>query len=222
MTPGPHHGGFFVTLEGGEGSGKTTHAARLAARLREAGRSVVLTREPGGSPAAEAARAILLDAALALDPMTEALFIAAARRDHWLKTIRPALERGEVVLSDRFVDSTIAYQGHAGGAPVDRLATLNAWATDGRLPDLTLVLDLDPAIGAERARLRRGSGALDSFETRSADFHRRIREGLLAAAAADPARCVVIDADRPADAVAEDIADAVGARLGAPNESGRP
>lgn len=201
--------GVFITFEGGEGTGKSTQARRLAARLREAGREVVLTREPGGAPGAEEIRALLVTGeAGRWSPVTETLLMYAARRDHIERTIRPGLERGAVVISDRFADSTRAYQGAAGGAPETLIAALEREVLQGLTPDLTLILDLPAAAGLARAQGR--GGAETRFEGKAIGYHERLRAAFLAIAAAEPARCAVIDALGTEDAVAGRIAEATG------------
>jgi len=211
--------GRFITFEGGEGAGKSTQTRRLAAWLRARGRTVVETREPGGSPAAERVRDVLLN--LPADAGTwqadaECLLHFAARRQHVADVIQPALARGDWVVSDRFADSTMAYQGYAGGVGPARVAELEAWALGGPLggfsPDLTLILDLSVDRGFERARTR--GRAADIYERRPKDFHEAVRQGFLAIAASRPERCRVIDGDRDSDAVAADVRTAVSARLG--------
>lgn len=215
--------GMFITFEGGEGAGKSTQIARLAAQLRSrTGRPVVTTREPGGSPKAEDIRAALL-AGLAkpYGPFAEALLFSAARIDHLDTLIRPALARGETVLCDRFSDSTRAYQGAAGGLEPELLASLERVVVGPTRPDLTLILDLDPAIGLARARARAKSAPTasgptdgpDRFEAEALDFHARLRAAFLAIAAAEPGRCAVVDAGAPPDAVEAAIIAAVQARL---------
>jgi dTMP kinase len=202
-------GGVFITLEGIDGSGKSTQCRRLAETLRAEGRDVVLTREPGGSPGAEEIRRLLVEG----DPdrwsgETEILLFTAARRDHLEKTIRPALAAGRIVVSDRFADSTRVYQGAARGdlrGFVDRLHEMAI----GVEPDLTLVIDMDPEAALARGLARR-SGE-DRFEDLGAAFQARLRDGFLALAAEAPARCRVIDGNRDADAVARDIRAAVAA-----------
>lgn len=202
--------GFFLTLEGIDGTGKSTQARRLAERLRDAGHEVVETREPGGAPGAEEIRRLLVEG----DParwsaVTEALLFTAARRDHVERVIAPALDRGAVVVCDRYVDSTRAYQGAAGGwAMVDALHDL-AIALD---PNLTLILDLDPAEAAARAGTRATPGE-DRFERKGAAFQARLREAFRAIAAAEPDRCVVLDAAPAPEVVAEAVWAATAPRL---------
>ncbi|KQP37671.1 dTMP kinase [Methylobacterium sp. Leaf106] len=209
-------GGAFITFEGGEGAGKSTQIARLAARLRGASSApVVTTREPGGSVKAEAIREALLAGTVKRHgPFAEALLFSAARIDHLDTLIRPALARGETVLCDRFSDSTRAYQGAAGGLDPALLSALERVVVGDMTPDLTLILDLDPAIGLARAKARAGAGeAADRFEAEALGFHTRLRQAFLAIAAMEPERCVVIDAGLPPDAVEEAIAAALAARL---------
>ena len=188
---------MFVTFEGTEGSGKTTQMRRLAAHLREAGRTVVETKEPGGTPLADRIRAILLDSANVIDPIAEVFLFAASRRQHTIEVIQPAVRRGEVVLCDRYADSTLAYQGFGRLIDLDRLRTLNHWATDSTTPDLTLVFDLEETAGLSRARERNASAVNDEgrFEAEDLRFHRRVREGFLSLAAGEPGRFAVIDAN---------------------------
>ena len=204
--------GIFITFEGGEGAGKSTQLARLAERLEAAGRSVVRTREPGGSPGAEAIRALLVNGeADRWSPTTETLLMYAARRDHIERVIAPALARGAVVLCDRFADSTRAYQGAGGGAPASLIAALEADVLDDLHPDLTLILDLPTVTGLARAVGRGGAEA--RFESKGLAFHERLRAGFLAIADAEPERCLVIDADRTESAVAASIWAAVETRI---------
>ena len=206
--------GFFITLEGGEGAGKSTHAGLLAQRLAGIGRDVVVTREPGGAPDAEIIRGLLLGGAPERwSPVSEALLNYAARETHLDGTIRPALAHGAVVVSDRFMDSTTAYQGYAGGVDLDLLASLERAVVGKDRPLLTIVFDLDPVLGLERARGRE-PGRADRFERKGLDFHRRLRAGFLEIAKAEPERCLVVDAARPKDEVAGIVWAAVAARLG--------
>ncbi|KMO13144.1 dTMP kinase [Methylobacterium platani] len=214
--------GCFITFEGGEGAGKSTQIARLAASLRagadgRAGaREVVTTREPGGSPRAERIRsAVLSGVAKPYGPFAEALLFAAARLDHLATLIRPSLARGAVVLCDRFGDSTRAYQGAAGGVEPGTLSALERVVVGPTRPDLTLILDLPPEIGLARARQRDRAAARgpDRFEAEALGFHQRLRAAFLAIAAAEPARCAVIDAQGSPDTVAAAIREAVAARL---------
>ncbi len=206
--------GRFITLEGGEGAGKSTQARRLAAWLGERGIDCLLTREPGGSPGAEDIRTLLVTGEPGRwDAVTEALLMNAARRDHVVRTIRPALAAGTWVICDRFFDSTLAYQGYAGGVP---LATLRAFidaAVGDTRPDLTLIMDMDPDTGLARAH-GGGSGAETRFERKGTAFHTAVREGFRTLAGDEPRRCAVIDAGRSVEDVAAAIAGAVAERLG--------
>jgi dTMP kinase len=207
--------GRFITLEGGEGAGKSTQARRLAAALAAAGVPVVRTREPGGAPGAEAIRGLLLGAAGPWDPVAEAMLHFAARREHLVRTIRPALAAGMWVVCDRFADSTLAYQGYGQGVPRGVFEALAALTLDdGLAPDLTVVLDLPPEAGMARAATR--GEALNRYERLGPAFHSRIRDAFLAIAAPAPERCAVVDAARPADAVTADLLALVRSRLGAP------
>jgi dTMP kinase len=194
--------GRFITLEGGEGAGKSTQARFVRDWLTEFGRDVVLTREPGGSPLAEAIRGVVLgDWAEGVTPSTEVLLMFAARAAHWHTTIAPALAAGRDVVCDRFVDSSYAYQGAGKGVSATALKALEKLAVEGR-PDLTLLLDIDPEEGLQRAQAR---GDENRFEQETLDFMRRVREGFLARAKAEPQRIHVIDAARDADTVSADI-----------------
>ena len=204
--------GRFITFEGGEGGGKSTQIRLLAERLRALGRQVVTTREPGGSPGAEALRELLVKgAADRWSPLSETLILYAARRDHVERVIRPALECGADVLSDRFADSTRAYQGAAGGVDPAFIGELERVCLGDTRPDLTLMLDLPVEEGLRRAG-RRGDDE-DRFEGMAASFHQRLRAEFLAIAAAEPQRCVVIDAAPHLDEVSAAIWTAMTARL---------
>ncbi|WP_224960392.1 dTMP kinase [Geomonas subterranea] len=189
--------GFFITFEGVEGCGKTTQLRLLKERLETAGDTVVATREPGGCPIADQMRAILLDAKnSAITPLSELLLYAAARAQHVQEVIAPALERGETVLCDRFTDATVAYQGHGRELDLDVIRQLNALATGGVQPDLTVLIDCPVQTGLSRAlsRIEATSGAREErFELESVRFHERVREGYLALARAYPERFIVVD-----------------------------
>ncbi len=197
--------GLFITFEGGEGVGKTTQIARLADRLRALNRPVLISREPGGTPGAEAVRHVLLDRA-ALEPFgpaLEAILFAAARSDHVEQVIKPALARGETVIVDRFMDSTRVYQGVTGNLPKDFMGSLERVAIHGTVPDLTIILDLDPAEGLRRAAARRMKGsAVDRFEKERVATHAARRRGFQKIAEAEPDRCRLIDAAGEPDDVA--------------------
>lgn len=205
--------GRFITLEGGEGAGKSTQIGRLKAWLEGRGRTIVATREPGGSPGAETVRKLLVEGPVERwDGVTEALLHFAARRDHLRSTVWPALKRGDWVVSDRFADSTIAYQGHGHGVDLALLDKLYEITVGDFRPDLTLVLDLPVDVGLARAGKRRG--AETRYEALPTAFHERVRAGFLAIAARDPKRCAVIDANQEIDGTARAIARTVGERLG--------
>jgi dTMP kinase len=209
-----HKRGRFITLEGGEGAGKSVQAKRLEERLAALGLAVAGTREPGGSPGAEALReAILTGFAADFSPAGQALLFAAARVDHLDRTILPALKRGAWVVSDRFADSTRAYQGAAGNLPPEFIASLERLTVGANRPDLTLILDLPPEIGLKRAAKRRQTGPADRFESEGLPFHQTLRRAFLDIATAEPWRCVVIDADKSEDEVAAAIWSAVETRL---------
>jgi dTMP kinase len=201
--------GIFITFEGGEGAGKSTQIARLAATLRARGHEVVLTREPGGSPGAEAVRHVILSgAAEPFGPAMEAVLFAAARADHVEQVIRPAVTRGAIVLCDRFVDSSRVYQGVTGGLEPGFMQALEMATVGATMPDLTILLDLDPEEGMRRAAARRGEDAADRFEKEALDIQRRRREAFLDIARAEPERCVVIDATQPHEVVEAAILNA--------------
>lgn len=204
--------GIFITLEGGEGGGKSTQAKRLAETLRQRGRDVVLTREPGGSPSAEALRPILLTGdAARWSPLAETLLMYAGRADHLEQTIRPALARGAVVICDRFADSTEAYQGAAGGTPPEVIAQLRAAVVATTEPALTLIFDLPVETGLARAHARGGEAR---FESKGTAYHERLRTAFLTIARRDAKRCRLIDASRDADAVFVQVLAAVNEALG--------
>jgi len=206
---------MFITFEGIEGSGKTTQLNRLAATLRERGKNVVVTKEPGGTPLADRIRAILLDSGSVIDPVAELFLFAASRRQNVMEVIRPAIARGDVVLCDRFTDSTLAYQGFGRLLTLDRLRALNDWATDSTRPDLVLIFDLAEEHGLTRARSRNEDSAADEgrFELEDLRFHRRVREGYLALAAAEPRRYAVISAEGSPDEVYARMMDVLESRL---------
>ena len=214
QDPTPPKGGLFITFEGGEGAGKSTQVARLAATLRaRTGRPVVVTREPGGSAYAEEIRAALLaGAAKPYGPFAEALLFSAARLDHLDRLIRPALARGETLICDRFSYPPRAYQGAAGGLDPSVLTALERVVVGPTRPDLTLILDLSPETGLARAAARGGEGP-DRFESEALSFHARLRAAFLTIAAYEPGRCAVIDATADPDTVEAAIATTVAARL---------
>jgi dTMP kinase len=198
--PGPPPG-LLIAFEGGEGSGKTTQARLISIWLRELGYDVVTTHEPGATKIGMRLRALLLDTAhTGMSPKAEALMYAADRAEHVASVIAPALDRGAIVITDRYVDSSLAYQGAGRNLPVEEIARFNWWATGGRVPDLTILLDMDPIAG-----LSRRTRSADRLEAEPADFHLRVRAGFRALAQADPSRYLVLDADRPTDEITRDI-----------------
>ncbi len=204
--------GRFITLEGGEGSGKSTQASLLDAALEPAGIDTLLTREPGGAPGAEAIRPLLVEGAAGRwDALGEALLHYAARRDHLVTTVWPALEAGRWVISDRFADSTMAYQGHGRGLDPEAIETLHRLVVGDFRPDLTLIFDLEAEAGLRRAADR--GGGEQRYERMDIDFHRRLRRGYLDIARDAPGRCVVIDASGPVEATHATVMAAVQERL---------
>jgi dTMP kinase len=206
--------GRFITFEGGEGTGKSTHAALLAQRLRQLGIGVVLTREPGGSPGAEIIRHVLLSGvAKPLGEHAEAILFAAARDDHIRNTIEPALARGRWVVCDRFMDSTRVYQGTLGAVDPKLIAGLERITVGELKPDLTFVLDVPAEMGLARASKRRGEGEADRFEQEGLAFHEKLRDAFRMLALTEPNRCVLIDAGEARQAVADRIWKVVNDRL---------
>jgi dTMP kinase len=202
--------GIFITLEGVEGSGKTTQAALLADELRRRGRRVTLTHEPGGTRAGEAIRAIFLDPAISLGVASELLLVLADRAQHVSEKLRPALEAGEIVISDRYSDSTIAYQGYGRGFDLALITELNRLASGGITPHITIVLDCEAEVGLARTRARvQAARSYDRFESEHLDFHRRVREGFLTIARSEPGRVTVVDSARDLASVSVDILLAV-------------
>lgn len=202
--------GYFIVFEGGEGAGKSTQEGLLAQALSDRGLTVVRTREPGGTPAGEEIRRVVLSPEFAgLDPRAEALLFAAARGEHVARVIRPALERGDVVICDRYLDSSVAYQGFARGLGPARVRDLSLWATGDLLPDLTVVLDIDPAEGLGRFEQR------DRLEAEPLAYHQQVRAAFLALAEQEPQRYLVLDARDDVDAIASAILARVVADLGA-------
>lgn len=194
--------GIFITFEGGDGAGKTTQAELLASWIAERGIEVVRTREPGGTRLGVALRELLLHGDH-VDARAEALLYAADRAQHVATVVRPALERGAAVVQDRYIDSSLAYQG--AGRPLDaaQVRRISEWATDGLWPHLTVLLDVDPALAVERRE--QNGGRADRLEAEAREFHRAVREGFRALAAADPDRYLVLDAARPVDELHADI-----------------
>jgi dTMP kinase len=205
--------GLFITFEGGEGTGKSTQLARLRSALRAEGRAIVETQEPGGTTIGREVREILLNPErTGMAPVAELFLYEASRAQLVGEVIRPALARGDVVLCDRFTDSTIAYQGAGRGLELGLIDSLNRLASGDLRPDCTFLLDLDPAVGLARVRQRTPE---DRMEAELLEFHRRVREGFLAVARREPARVVVLDGTRPPEQIAARIRDRVAALLGA-------
>jgi dTMP kinase len=201
--------GLFIVLEGPEGSGKSTQLSRLATKLNQLGRTPVITREPGGTPAGDAIRQVLLDPSLDITSLTEFLLYSASRAQHVAEVIRPALATGKLVISDRFYGASIAYQGYGRGLELPFIAELTERVTGGLRPDLTLLFDLEPQRGLGRIAAR---GSKDRLEQADLAFHQRVREGFLRQAQADPS-WIVLDATLPEEALAQAVWDCVEARL---------
>ena len=199
--------GLFLTLEGGDGSGKSTQMAALTAWLEQQGRTVVQSREPGGTDLGLELREIVLHRRGFIAPRAEALLYAADRAHHIATVVRPALERGDVVIQDRYLDSSVAYQGAGRVLKAREVRDLSLWATEGLLPDLTVLLDLDPAVGRER--LTESRTRYDRLEAEEADFHERVRAAYLALAEAEPERFLVLNATRPVEELQQSIRDRV-------------
>ncbi|ALJ19489.1 dTMP kinase [Microbacterium sp. No. 7] len=199
--------GLWITLEGGDGAGKTTQATLLEQWLRDRGRTVVRTREPGGTDVGALVRDIVLHHRGDIAPRAEALLYAADRAHHVASVVRPALERGDVVIQDRYLDSSVAYQGAGRVLDAGEVRDLSLWAAEGALPDVTVLLDLDPALA--RRRLDAADKPFDRLEVEKAEFHERVRAAFLDLAAAEPGRFLVLDAARPVD----DLAAAIRARV---------
>ena len=201
---------LFIAFEGGEGSGKSSQIIRLAERLRGDGHEVFATYEPGATSVGKAIRELVLESDESITPRSEALLFAADRAHHVETEIRPNPQAGRIVLCDRYIDSSIAYQGTGRTLSTTEVARLSEWATGGLLPDLTVLLDIEPAQGLARAQKRRG---FDRLEREQLDFHERVRRGFLTLAEASPDRYLVLDAARPIDALADEIAAEVVTRL---------
>jgi len=199
--------GVFITLEGGDGSGKTTQAELLRGWLADRGRTVLRTREPGGTEVGVEVREIVLHHRGDITPRAEALLYAADRAHHVATVVRPALERGEVVIQDRYIDSSVAYQGAGRVLDPEEVRGLSEWATEGLRPDLTILLDLDA--DAARGRLDEARTRYDRLEAEASEFHDRVRTAYLRLAEAEPERFLVVDASRPVDEIAEAIRDRV-------------
>ncbi|HEX2903422.1 MAG TPA: dTMP kinase [Jatrophihabitans sp.] len=203
---------LFIAFEGGEGSGKSSQIARLAAQLRSEGHQVFATHEPGATSVGRAIRELVLESDERIAPRSEALLFAADRAHHVETELQPQLRSGAIVLCDRYVDSSIAYQGAGRTLSTSEVARLSEWATGGLRPDLTVLLDISPELGLARAEKRRG---FDRLEREQHDFHDRVRQGFLRLAQAEPDRYLVLDATRSIDELAAEIAAEVRARLAA-------
>jgi len=204
---------MFVTIEGPEGSGKSSVTKEVVKLLEQDGETVVLTREPGGTPIAEEIRNVILDKKnTAMDSMTEALLYAASRRQHLVEKVWPLSKEGKIVISDRFLDSSLAYQGGARGLGIDKILDLNMYATDGFFPDLTLLFDLDPRIGLQRIAANKGR-EVNRLDLEKIDFHDNVRKTFLELAKRFSDRFVVLDASKPFDEVVQDAYRAVKDKL---------
>ncbi len=195
----------FITFEGGEGSGKSTVMKDVATRLEKEGYKLVLTREPGGTPIAEEIRNVILDKAnTKMDPRTEALLYAASRRQHLVEKIWPALERGEIVLCDRYLDSSLAYQGGARGLGVDEVLSINMFATEGEYPDLTLLFDLEPEEGLKRIEKNKGR-EVNRLDLEKLEFHKKVRDNFHVLAKKYSTHYIIIDASKPLNEVEDEV-----------------
>ena len=204
---------LFVTFEGGEGSGKSTVLKQVNEILLSEGHSTLLTREPGGTPISEQIRNVILDKAnTSMDPRTEALLYAASRRQHLVEKIWPALKEGKIVLCDRFLDSSLAYQGGARGLGMDEILEVNRYATEGQFPDITLFFDLDPSIGLQRIAANAGR-EVNRLDLERITFHEKVRASFQKLASLYPERYVTIDASQPLEKVVEDSLKAIKAKL---------
>lgn len=204
---------LFITFEGGEGSGKSSAMREVAARLEKEGIPFIVTREPGGTPIAEEIRDVILDKKnTAMDPRTEALLYAASRRQHLVEKVWPALKEGKLVLCDRFLDSSLAYQGRARGLGIDQILSINLFATEGSFPDLTLLFDIEPEAGLERIAANKGR-EVNRLDLEKMAFHHAVRAGFHELAKRYPERYVVLDASKPLQEVVEDAYQAIKNRL---------
>ena len=204
---------MFITLEGPEGSGKTTAVKAAVARLQELGYQVVQTREPGGTPIAEQIRNVILDKAnTTMDPRTEALLYAASRRQHLVEKVWPAIKEGKIVICDRYLDSSLAYQGGARGLGVDNVLNVNLFGTEGTWPDLTLLFDIDPNLGLERIA-KNAQREVNRLDLEKIEFHNKVRQTFLDLSKRYPDRYVVIDASKSIEEVQKATMDAILARL---------
>ena len=204
---------MFITLEGPEGSGKTTAVETAVRKLQEMGYEIVRTREPGGTPIAEEIRNVILDKAnTAMDPRTEALLYAASRRQHLVEKVWPAIKEGKIVICDRYLDSSLAYQGGARGLGIDNILQINNFATEGTFPDLTLLFDIDPEIGLARISAN-SNREVNRLDLEKIDFHNKVRNTFLELARRYPERFVVIDASKSREEVADKTLEVILSRL---------
>lgn len=204
---------MFITLEGPEGSGKTTAVNAAVAELEKRGYSIVRTREPGGTPIAEQIRNVILDKAnTAMDPRTEALLYAASRRQHLVEKVWPAVKEGKIVICDRYLDSSLAYQGGARGLGIENILNINMFATEGTFPDLTLLFDIEPEVGLARIAAN-ASREVNRLDLEKLDFHKNVRNTFLDLAKRYPDRFVIIDASKSQEEVAKATLDVILARL---------
>ena len=204
---------MFITIEGPEGSGKSTAVATVIEELKKKGFDVLKTREPGGAPISEQIRNVILDKGnTTMDGRTEALLYAAARRQHLVETVWPAVKEGKIVICDRYIDSSLAYQGGARGLGVDNIININMFATDNTWPDLTLLFDIDPKLGLERISLNKNR-EVNRLDLEALDFHNKVRQTFLELAKRYPERFVIIDASKSREEVAQDALNAILSRL---------
>lgn len=204
---------LFVTFEGGEGSGKSTALRLIAERLNKEGQETVITREPGGTPIAEQIRNVILDKGnTAMDSRTEALLYAASRRQHLVEKVWPAIKRGAIVLCDRYLDSSLAYQGGARGLGIDEVLNVNMFATEGTFPDLTLLFDLEPEVGLARIAAN-ANREVNRLDLEKIEFHKGVRATFLSLAKRYPERFVIIDASKPVEEVVEAAYNAIKSRM---------
>ena len=204
---------MFITIEGPEGSGKSSVTKKVVERLEKEGFEVVMTREPGGTPIAEEIRNVILDKKnTAMDPITEALLYAASRRQHLVEKVWPLSKEGKIVISDRFLDSSLAYQGGARNLGIDKILAMNMFATDGYFPDLTLLFDIDPRIGLARIAANKNR-EVNRLDLEKIEFHDNVRKTFLSLAERFKDRFVVLDASKPFEAVIEDAYNAIKSRI---------
>ncbi|MCR4879774.1 MAG: dTMP kinase [Bacilli bacterium] len=204
---------MFITIEGPEGSGKTTATNKVIEELKKLGYDVLRTREPGGTPISEQIRNVILDKSnTAMDPRTEALLYAAARRQHLVEKVWPATKEGKLVICDRYIDSSLAYQGGARGLGIQNIIDINMFATDNTWPDLTLLFDIEPELGLKRISLN-ADREVNRLDLEKLDFHKKVRETFLELAKAQPNRFVIIDASKTPDEVSKAALDAILARV---------